>query len=780
MTRRFSKQVRKAKKERFFKTLERRKQVFNVNSQHFHPINLSSRDLSDDKKSLRSKGPSFCPVPRDINRVKLLEDWEKFENRLRDDVTNISSASRRQPVFPTVKKVSSWKAPVSHVPELELFLDSVRTELFDPGNGRFIQDNLSVGERQALITLKQADNVAIQIQDKGSKFVVIDKSDYDAKMKEQLENPLHYQKLAHDPSADFVEVIKQWSKKWLDKGQINEERASWVVDGSAKPGKAFGTIKTHKEGNPLRLITSCCGTAIENLSTFTEFYLKPLAQNLPPFVKDTTDFLQKIEELNKMGPFSENSLLVSWDVVAMFPNIDNILGINAVIEALQARPVKFPSTDCIVEAVEICLKHNNSFFEDDNFLQIHGTAMGPKNACSYADLAMGIIDKRAKSGEIKPNLWWRYRDDIFDLWTQGPVKLNELTDFINSLYPTIKFTLVSSPNSLNVLDLTLNLVNGFIQTDIYSKPTDNHIYLLRNSAHPAHVTRAIPYGVATRIGRNCSTDEAFIKRSSEYQGYLYNRGYNPGLVSQQFGTAQSISRETLLQPQPKDSKKIFPLVLDFNPRLPSIGKIIRKHKHLIYNSPSLKNIFPVGSIIPAFRRTKNIKEILSSKPREQHRASDNQRGCFRCTAKCDLCQNFLKESNCFTSTSTNRTYPITQILSCKSKNVIYLVTCKKCKVQYVGSTSNEFKIRFRNHKSSMITKKRTCEVAIHFNKEPHALADFEFLVIEQLCNLSFNNNSLDDRLLTREAFWCAQLCTLKPHGLNKRCEFNSKNRIRYN
>jgi len=47
-------------------------------------------------------------------------------------------------------------------------------------------------------------------------------------------------------------------------------------------------------------------------------------------------------------------------------------------------------------------------------------------------------------------------------------------------------------------------------------------------------------------------------------------------------------------------------------------------------------------------------------------------------------------------------------------------------VQYVGSTSNEFEIRFGNHKSAMITKKRTCEVAIHFNKEPRALADFEF------------------------------------------------------
>lgn len=118
-TRRFSKQVRKTQKERFFKTLERRRQELEANSLQFHPINLSLRDLSDDQKSLLSKGPSFCPVPRDINRIKLLEDWEKFENRLRaavffhrDDVNNNPSTTPHQPVFPTVKKVSSWKAPM--------------------------------------------------------------------------------------------------------------------------------------------------------------------------------------------------------------------------------------------------------------------------------------------------------------------------------------------------------------------------------------------------------------------------------------------------------------------------------------------------------------------------------------------------------------------------------------------------------------------------------------------------------------------------------------------
>ena len=191
-------------------------------------------------------------------------------------------------------------------------------------------------------------------------------------------------------------------------------------------------------------------------------------------------------------------------------------------------------------------------------MQIHGTAMGPKNACSYADLAMGIIDQKAKSGETKPKLWWRYRDDIFDLWTQGTTKLNEFTDFINSLYPTIKFTMVSSEISLNVLDLTLLLVDGFIQTDINSKPTYHHIYLLHNSAHPSHCTKAIPFGVATRVRRNCSTIEKFEERSKEYQNYLVDRGYHPSKVKQQFEKAKDISREDLLTPISRERKVIFP------------------------------------------------------------------------------------------------------------------------------------------------------------------------------------------------------------------------------
>ena len=49
----------------------------------------------------------------------------------------------------------------------------------------------------------------------------------------------------------------------------------------------------------------------------------------------------------------------------------------------------------------------------------------------------------------KPMRWWRYRDDIFDICTQGLPKLLEFIDYVNGLYPTIKFELVYSDSHLN-------------------------------------------------------------------------------------------------------------------------------------------------------------------------------------------------------------------------------------------------------------------------------------------------------------------------------------------
>ena len=154
--------------------------------------------------------------------------------------------------------------------------------------------------------------------------------------------------------------------------------------------------------------------------------------------------------------------------------------------------------------------------------------MGPKNACSYADLAMGLTDEKAKfGGGVKPLLRWRYTDDVFDVWTHGLPKLLEFTEYINSLYPTIKFELVYSEHTLNVSDLTLHLQDGFIITDIYTKPTDSHLYLPFSSSNPAHCKGQFPRGLLYELDVTVLLMRFLTRDVSNTKGIL-----NPRVIMQ--------------------------------------------------------------------------------------------------------------------------------------------------------------------------------------------------------------------------------------------------------
>ena len=60
------------------------------------------------------------------------------------------------------------------------------------------------------------------------------------------------------------------------------------------------------------------------------------------------------------------------------------------------------------------LTMNNFSFNDNHYLQIHGTAMGTKMAPSYANLFLGFFEANAlKNAPFQPHTWLRYIDDIF-------------------------------------------------------------------------------------------------------------------------------------------------------------------------------------------------------------------------------------------------------------------------------------------------------------------------------------------------------------------------------
>jgi hypothetical protein len=49
--------------------------------------------------------------------------------------------------------------------------------------------------------------------------------------------------------------------------------------------------------------------------------------------------------------------------------------------------------------------------------------------------------------------------------------------------------------SLHFLDLLISIVNNRIETTVYSKPTDAHLYLNANSSHPKSQILGIAKGV---------------------------------------------------------------------------------------------------------------------------------------------------------------------------------------------------------------------------------------------------------------------------------------------
>ena len=75
-------------------------------------------------------------------------------------------------------------------------------------------------------------------------------------------------------------------------------------------------------------------------------------------------------------------------------------------------------------------------------------------------------------------------------------------------------------------------------------------------------------------------------------------------------------------------------------------------------------------------------------------------GCFKCGQCRVLCPK-LNETTHFTSTATQKRYPIRQNVTCKSDWVVYLGTCLKCKGQYVGKSKTVMKVRHSNHKQEI-------------------------------------------------------------------------------
>ena len=120
-----------------------------------------------------------------------------------------------------------------------------------------------------------------------------------------------------------------------------------------------------------------------HISKILDYHIKPMVENLPSYVKDTSHMISLIG----LGMIPQGTLLATFDVESLYTNIPHTGGLEAMQHFLQQRDSTLaPFIDCILQLTELVLAHNYFVFESDFFLQIQGVAMGSPFLPNYTNL----------------------------------------------------------------------------------------------------------------------------------------------------------------------------------------------------------------------------------------------------------------------------------------------------------------------------------------------------------------------------------------------------------
>lgn len=351
--------------------------------------------------------------------------------------------------------------------------------------------------------------------------------------------------------------------------------------------------------------------------------------------------------------------------------------------------------------------------------------MGTKFAPSYACLTVGFLEETLLFPAVLPKYfshqickyietnYFRYMDDGFIALPEDldPILLQQA---LNELNPSIKFTMekgkknADNVESLNFLDIKILLHNGTrISTDIFYKPTNPHKYLNFTSAHPNHIKNTIPFNLAKRIVVFVSDPLLLDFRLRELEHWLLDCNYPTNLIKQAFHRAK------LQGPAPEPTKKdIIPLVTTYYPSL-SYNNVVKTISTLFkhFKDQTTKQKFINCKPLLALKQPPNITSILTTAKfnSKEHLSVPAPQGITLCNNKqCKLCRLYLQPVDSFI-TSKGTSWSIRSHVTCKSKNVVYFLSCNLCKgrTTYIGQTTN-LRQRMNNHISESRTGISPC------------------------------------------------------------------------
>lgn len=791
-------------------------------------INLSNFKLNPDHLSLLGKGLTYIPTNNHHPIDTILSEQGKLIRRLMlADYFDGDGIDEFDPKnIPFKRKFierSTWKPKsIDLSSECKKTIRAIQTSTSSmlwtcaTKNEKIItQDkpNLTKAEWSALQQLKSNTDIIIKPADKGGNIVIMNKQDYIDEGLRQLNDIKYYKELNQPIYTDNIKYLQSLINALYTDKAISHKQLQYLLpdDASTRPRQFYLLPKIHKNKQswpttttpPGRPIVSDVSSESYRISEFLDYFLLPLSITHKSYIKDTYDFIHKINNI-KIKP---TTILFTADVTSLYTNMDLQHTLHLVQEAFKQHPSPERPDYHLLKILKFTLFNNDFMFNDKPYLQTMGIPMGKKYAPALANLYMAEYDTllTANAGSNMNN-YFRFLDDLFGTWDGPPNELLDLFNDLNNIIPGITITPTLHTSHVDFLDTTIykQTFNNstVLRSTIYFKPTATHQLLHKQSFHPQHTHKGVLKSQMIRYSRICSNRLQFDAATEILFESIENRGYQRRwfvkirrvIWDEQFKILST--KATDKQPAPVKGKNI-PMVLPFsgiarkllsqwkidihenqNANLRTIkayknNKNLRQHliRSKIQNptlnrnqTPVLRLSLPTNEDDPDIllddlinlihqQNTNEDVEINSLSPSVDTKVT-------RCNStKCTLCTIHIKETSTITSTTNKITFKINNNLNCNSKNIIYIITCAICGLQYVGETSRSARDRLTDHRSAIKTHKET-PIGLHFNSPGHKTTDVIFTPVELMTTDNTNARR------QREKFWCERLGSYFPNGLN--------------
>ncbi|XP_075707672.1 uncharacterized protein LOC142742112 isoform X2 [Rhinoderma darwinii] len=508
-------------------------------------LHIFGRSLIFKKWFDKPVDSEFFPTAEEQQALKALED---LLDEHKTDAGNV----------PACIRIKSKKFPaLSLCPAVDLFIKSVTQEFWNIP--RYIKDdNLTPSERNSLKQLQKINDVIFKAADKGGNVVVWPCTMYEAEANRQLRDKQCYKKLTFNPLSSFRSELQVKLLQAVEDNIISKELNMALSTDEPTIPTLYLLPKIHKNEKipPGRPIISGRGSLTEGICKFIDFHLKNLVINLPSYIRDTADLLQKISGVS----IDSDMLLVTIDVESLYTCIKHEAGIRAVKYFLSMSELEKPLCSFIVQMLEYILTHNFFVFNGCFYLQLQGTAMGAACAPSYANLFLGLWERNLFSDDrgdsmARVLLWARYIDDILVIWKGTHADLDSFMIGLNKNDENLKFTYKAHPSCLDFLDVKIFAdEQGFLHSDVFRKETSVNALLHSSSSHPSQTIQAIPIGQFLRIRRICSSDSLFERQANDLKDRFLERGYSMRSIKKAYQRAKRTPRDDLLFPKKRPDK----------------------------------------------------------------------------------------------------------------------------------------------------------------------------------------------------------------------------------